>query len=192
MNIANKLTVLRLILAFIFMRVLLIPGFNYKILAFILFCIASLTDFFDGWLARKLNQITDLGKLLDPVADKVLVLAAFISFVEMQLIASWMVVVIIVRELLITGLRILAMTKGKVLEARMLGKHKTFSQMLTIFFILCALIVKEIGIARGFWNLRIDVAVGYGILVLMFVSLSLTVISGLSYLWHNRKIIKSL
>lgn len=151
-----------------------------------------MTDLFDGWLARRRNEITDLGKLLDPIADKVLVLAAFLSFVEMRLIWAWMVVIIIIRELLITGLRILAMTKGKVLEAGISGKHKTVSQMFTIFFILLVLIVKEIGVRQSFWTANIENITNYGIIVLMFITVALTVSSGFSYLWVNRKIIRSL
>ena len=192
MNISNKLTVSRLILAFVFMAFLFIPGLLFKIIAFLVFCFASLTDFFDGWLARKRNEITDLGKLLDPIADKVLVLAAFLSFVEMHLIWAWMVVIIIIRELLITGLRILAITKGKVLEAGAAGKHKTISQMLTIFFILIVLIVREIGVVQDFWTPKVENLVNCGIIILMFITIVLTVSSGFSYMWLNRKIIRSL
>ncbi|NQU19183.1 CDP-diacylglycerol--glycerol-3-phosphate 3-phosphatidyltransferase [bacterium] len=192
MNISNKLTVSRLILAFVFMAFLFIPGLLFKIIAFLVFCFASLTDFFDGWLARKRNEITDLGKLLDPIADKVLVLAAFLSFVEMHLIWAWMVVIIIIRELLITGLRILAITRGKVLEAGAAGKHKTVSQMLTIFFILIVLIVREIGVVQGFWTPKVENLVNCGIIILMFITIVLTVSSGFSYMWLNRKIIRSL
>ncbi|MFH1622117.1 MAG: CDP-diacylglycerol--glycerol-3-phosphate 3-phosphatidyltransferase [Candidatus Omnitrophota bacterium] len=192
MNISNKLTMSRLILAFVFMAFLFLPGLSSKIIAFVIFGIASLTDLFDGWLARRRNEITDLGKLLDPIADKVLVLAAFLSFVEMRLIWAWMVVIIIIRELLITGLRILAMTKGKVLEAGISGKHKTVSQMFTIFFILLVLIVKEIGVRQNFWTANIENITHCGIIVLMFITVVLTVSSGFSYLWVNRKIIRSL
>lgn len=192
MNIPNKLTMLRLLLAFVLMTFLFINGLLAKIIAFLIFCFASFTDFFDGWLARKRNEITDLGKLLDPIADKVLVLAAFLSFVEMNLIWAWMVIIIIIRELLITGLRILAITKGKVLGAEVAGKHKTVSQMLTIFFILIVLIAREIGLKKHFWTPQIENMVNYGIIILMLITVSLTVSSGFSYLWRNRQIIRSL
>lgn len=192
MNISNKLTVLRLLLAFVFMGFLFMPGLTFKVIALLVFGFASLTDLLDGWLARKRNEVTDLGKLLDPIADKVLVLAAFLSFVEMHLIWAWMVVIIIIRELLITGLRILAITRGKVLEAGLSGKHKTVSQMCTIFFILITLVVREVGIQQDFWTMRIENAVNYGIILLMFITVVLTVSSGFSYMWVNRKIIRSL
>lgn len=192
MNLANKLTITRIILAFVFMGFLLTPGFSYKVIAFVIFCFASSTDLFDGWLARRRNEVTDLGKLLDPIADKVLVLAAFLSFVEMNLIAAWMVVIIIIRELLITGLRIFATTKGRVLAAAASGKHKTVSQMVTIFFILIVLIAREIGVERGFWSANIENVANCSIMILMIITIGLTVSSGFSYLWYNRRIIRSL
>lgn len=192
MNIANRLTVSRLILAFVFMGLLALPGIVSKSGALLVFSLASLTDLFDGLVARKRNEITDLGKLLDPIADKVLVLAAFLSFVQMQLIEAWMVVLIIIRELLITGLRILAMTRGKVLEAAAFGKHKTVSQMVTIFFILSVIILREVGIEHGFWSLNIENITLYGILILMFITVALTISSGFWYLWSNRRIIRTL
>lgn len=192
MNLSNKLTVSRIVLAFVFMGFLLLPGLANKVIAFVIFCVASLTDLLDGWIARRRNEISDLGKLLDPVADKVLVLSAFMSFVEMNIIAAWMVVIIIVRELLITGLRIFAVKKGKVLEAGASGKHKTVSQMVTIIFILIVLIARELGAQKGFWTMRIDTAANISILFLMMVTIGLTVSSGFSYLWGNRHIIRSL
>jgi CDP-diacylglycerol--glycerol-3-phosphate 3-phosphatidyltransferase len=192
MNIANKLTMSRLVLAFVFMASLFVEGLVFKIIAFIVFSIASVTDLLDGWVARKRNEITDLGKLLDPIADKVLVLAAFLAFVELNLIWAWMVVIIIIREFLITGLRLLAVTRGIVLEAERAGKHKTVSQIVTIFFILIVLILKDVGARYNLWTASIENIVNYGIITLMFITLILTVSSGFSYLWRNRQIIRSL
>lgn len=192
MNLANKLTMSRLILAFVFMALLFVEGLMFKIIAFLVFSAASLTDLFDGWLARKRNEITDLGKLLDPIADKVLVVTAFLAFVEMNLIWGWMVVIIIIREFLITGLRFLAMNRGVVLEAERAGKHKTVSQIVTIFFILIVLILKDIGAKYSFWTASIENAANYGIIALMFITVTLTVTSGFSYLWKNRQIIRTL
>ena len=117
MNLPNKLTIIRIILSFVFMFLLFTQGLLAKVLALITFLIASITDFYDGYLARKYNLITDLGKLLDPIADKILVLSAFLAFVEMGIIPAWMVVIIILRELVITGVRIFAITDGKILAA---------------------------------------------------------------------------
>jgi len=192
MNISNKLTIFRLVLAFVFTGFLFLHGVTFKIIAFVMFSFACFTDFLDGWLARKRNEITDLGKILDPIADKVLVLSAFLAFVEMNLIWSWMVIVIIIRELLITGIRFFAMTKGKILEAGMSGKHKTVSQMVTIFVILLVLIAKEAGVSKGFWTANIESTVSMVILILMSITVALTVISGFSYIWANRKLIRTL
>lgn len=117
MNLPNKLTILRIVLSFVFMFFIFSQGLMAKTLALVIFTIASITDFLDGYIARKYNLITDLGKLLDPIADKILVLTAFLAFVHMRIVAVWMVVIIIFRELLITGMRVFLARKGKVLAA---------------------------------------------------------------------------
>jgi len=192
MNFSNKLTILRILLAFIFMTVISFSGIIAKVAAFLIFMLASFTDFLDGWLARKRKEVTDLGKILDPVADKVLVLSAFLSFVSMRLIYAWMAVVIIIRELLITALRLFALSKGIVIEATSSGKHKTVSQICTIFFILVALLIKEIGLKYGFWTGEFEQISRIVIMVFMTITIALTVSSGFIYLWTNRKIIRSL
>ena len=192
MNLSNKLTLSRLLLAFVFMTVLSVSGLIAKIVALVIFVLASFTDMLDGWFARKRGEVTDLGRILDPIADKVLVLAAFLSFVGMRIVYPWMVVVIIIRELLITGLRIFALTKGRIVEAAALGKHKTVSQMFTIFFILVSLIIKEIGPTHLFGRYRVQQITDMTTLLLMIITVGLTVSSGFLYLWSNRKIIKSL
>jgi CDP-diacylglycerol--glycerol-3-phosphate 3-phosphatidyltransferase len=164
-------------------------GILAKLLALIVFIIASLTDFYDGYFARKHNLITDFGKLMDPIADKLLVLGAFLAFVELRLVPAWMVVLIITRELFITGLRLLAITKDKVISAVSGGKHKTASQMLTIIFILIFVIFKEVAIHNSLWNSKMQFLLNLGILTLMSVTVILTLTSGISYLWKNRNLI---
>ncbi|MFH1458852.1 MAG: CDP-diacylglycerol--glycerol-3-phosphate 3-phosphatidyltransferase [Candidatus Omnitrophota bacterium] len=189
MNLPNRLTTLRIILSFVFMFLLFTPGVLAKILALIAFLIASITDFYDGYLARKHNLITDLGKLLDPIADKILVLSAFLVFVEMGIIPAWMVVIIILRELLITGVRIFAVTEGKILAASLAGKHKTVSQMVSIFIILTVIIIKEAGgKIFSFWSADVDFWVQKSIYLLMLLTVALTLISGISYFIKNRDI----
>ena len=117
MNLPNKLTILRIALAVVFVVLLFIPGLPAKIGALITFLAASLTDLLDGYLAKKNGQITDFGILMDPIADKILILSAFLAFVQMQLVEAWMVVIIIFREAVVTGLRVLALAKGKVIKA---------------------------------------------------------------------------
>jgi len=192
MNIANKLTVLRIILAFVFMPLLFCHGLWAKVLALAIFIFAALSDFFDGRIAQKRNMVTDFGKLMDPIADKVLVLAAFAVFVQMQLIEAWMFVLIIFREILITSLRLFALNKGKVLSAAKAGKHKTVSQMGVIFLILGFIVLKETMLTFFAWSPGWEQFFRQGIYFLMLVTVGLTLYSGLSYLWDNRKVIAKL
>lgn len=139
MNLPNKLTFLRLILAVPFIYFLQFSdegGFTYRAIAFVIFVIASLTDFFDGYLARKHNLITDFGKIMDPLADKVLVISALVIFVDLGYIPSWMSIVVIAREFLISGIRMLVAAKGEVIPAGKLGKYKTTSQMIVILIMM--------------------------------------------------------
>lgn len=187
MNLPNKLTVLRIALAFIFIPFLFINGLAAKIAAFAIFMIASFTDLLDGYLAKKNNQVTDFGRLMDPVADKILILSAFLAFVEMGLVPAWMVLVIIFREAAVTGLRLLALSKGRVISADSGGKHKTVSQVVVIGLILLLLIFREAGPRiMDFWSPRTEAIYRDAILVLMAITVVLTLISGISYLVKNR------
>lgn len=180
MNLPNKLTISRIFLTAAFVFFVLAKGLPAKILAFVIFSLASSTDVLDGYLAKRNNEITDFGKLMDPIADKILVLAAFLAFVEIGIIPSWMVVVIISREAAITGLRILALTKGKVIPADDGGKHKTISQVVAIFVILLFLIFKEGGAnITAYENL---------IYLVMLLTTALTLISGAAYLIKNKEV----
>ncbi|MFH0827733.1 MAG: CDP-diacylglycerol--glycerol-3-phosphate 3-phosphatidyltransferase [Candidatus Omnitrophota bacterium] len=192
MNIANKITISRIILTFVFMIFLSLSGLWPKIISLLVFTAAALSDFLDGMIAKKNNMITDFGKLMDPIADKVLVLAAFIAFVQMQIIDSWMVLIIISREILVTSLRLFALNKGKVLSAGRSGKHKTFSQMVLIFLILGFILFKEIRKAFYTWNPSWETSFLLGIDVIMWVVVVLTLYSGISYLWNNRKVITNI
>ena len=190
MNLPNKLTVLRIILSFVFIFFLTIfQGAFSKIIALLIFALASLTDFFDGFIARKKNLVTDFGKFIDPIADKILVLGAFLAFVQMQLVESWMVVLILSREIIITSLRLFAMRKGKIVAAGRGGKHKTISQMVSILIILMYLIFKEVMIKFFFWSETLQHFCSLGIYILMSITVILTLISGVSYIWRNRKIL---
>ena len=188
MNLANKLTVSRIILTFVFMAFLFCHGIWAKVAALVIFLIASLTDFYDGLIARRENQITNFGKLMDPIADKILILAAFMAFVEMQLVAAWMVLLIFSREIIITGLRLFAVSRGKVLAAEAAGKHKTVSQMVAIFSILLFIIFREIMQKYFSWPDHIGNYFYLGIWILMLITVSLTLISGISFLWRQRSL----
>jgi CDP-diacylglycerol--glycerol-3-phosphate 3-phosphatidyltransferase len=164
-------------------------GVIYKILAFTSFAIAAFTDFLDGYIAKKYGLISDFGKFMDPIADKILILAAFLGFVEMGLVPAWMVIVIIFREFIITGLRLMALRKDKVIEATLAGKHKTVSQMFAIFVILTFIIFREISRVLKYWTPTIQYYFEIGIFFLMFITVVLTLISGITFLTRNRRLI---
>jgi len=164
-------------------------GLWAKVVSLIIFIFAALSDFFDGRIAQRNNMVTDFGKLMDPIADKILVLAAFAAFVQMQLIEAWMFVIIVSREILITSLRLFALNKGKVLSATRVGKHKTLSQMSVILLILIFVVLKEVRLKFFDWNPAWEKLFRNGIYVLMLFIVGLTLYSGMSYLWENRKII---
>ena len=136
MNLPNKLTMLRILLIPVFMVVLYMnfPGANY--VALVIFAIASATDYLDGYIARHYNQVTDFGKFMDPLADKCLVTAAMLWFVEVGLMPAWALLIVIVREFAISGLRMNAATTGRVIAAGWSGKVKTFSTMICIMLML--------------------------------------------------------
>lgn len=192
MNLANRLTMSRILLTFVFMFFLFCQGLWAKAASLVIFILAALSDLFDGLIAQRWNMVTDFGRLMDPIADKILVLAAFAAFVQMQLIDAWMFVIIVSREILITSLRLFALNKGKVLSAARAGKHKTASQMVVIFAILGFILLKEIVLKYSTWNPAWEKIFRQGIFYLMVVTLGLTLYSGLSYLWENRKIIARL
>jgi len=160
-----------------------------KVLSLAIFTFAALSDFFDGRIAQRKNMVTDFGKLMDPIADKILVLAAFSAFVQMQLIEAWMFVMIISREIIITSLRLFALNKGKVLSAARAGKHKTASQMAVIFVLLGFIVLKETMLTFFTWNPAWEQLFRQGIYILMLITVGVTLYSGLFYLWENRKII---
>ena len=195
MNLPNKLTVSRFVLTAFFLCALFCPWqipFR-NTLALILFCVASFTDFLDGKIARSRNLITNFGILMDPLADKILTCSAFIAFVESShlnpnapvKVAAWMVVIIVARELAITGLRLLAASKNVVLAAERFGKHKTISQIVAVITVLLA-------DASAEWNPSLQhIFTGWLPLfgeIMLWLTLSLTAASGLIYLWRNREI----
>ena len=180
MKLANCLTLSRILLTFLFMVFFFKEGIVYRTLALLTFCVASATDFYDGEIARRKKEISDFGKLMDPIADKILVLSAFLAFVQLQLVPAWMVVLILARELLITGVRLLALSKGAVLSATRGGKHKTATQMMTVLWILLVLLVKEKNPSNPFLN--------NSIFFVMLFACWVTVSSGLLYLLRNRSL----
>lgn len=183
MNIPNALTVLRILLTFAFIVFLFISGVAAKSIALALFILASITDILDGYIAKRTCQITDFGKMMDPIADKILVLSAFTAFVEMNIIPAWMLIIIVAREVTVTGWRLSAARRGTVMAAEMSGKHKTVWQMSVIFVILLYIILNEGATAYfGFWTERSADLCHKVILFMMTVVVMLTLASGIGYL----------
>lgn len=194
MNLPNKLTVARLIITMIFVVVLSANFAHSKSLALALFVVASITDFLDGYIARKYDLVTKFGKLMDPLADKILMCAGFVLLTAQKpesLIPAWIVVTILAREFLVTGLRLLASSEGKVLAAEKLGKHKTTWQIITIIYFLVYLASAEPAfgwIAPAFetWLLGLEVAGE----ALLWITLILTVVSGIGYAAKNLDLLR--
>src|SRR5581483_10136540 len=149
MNVPNKLTLSRFALTIAFLAFMFSPVPMRETLALVLFSIASLTDYFDGKIARSRNLITNFGILMDPLADKILVCSAFIAAVDRGWMPAWMVVIVVARELAITGLRLLAASKNVVLAAEGYGKHKTISQIVAIISVLVLASYKQWGAFGG-------------------------------------------
>ncbi len=178
MNWPNRLTVARLVAAAVFVTAISVNIRGTYVVAFIVFLAAAFTDFLDGYLARRYNLITDFGKLMDPLADKVLMAAGFICLIPHGLIPAWVVVTILAREFLVTGLRTLAASKGIVLAAERLGKWKTILQVLTIVWLL--------GLLAFFPQSTSSSPLSMIGVLLVYTTLALTAISGLNYAVRNR------
>jgi CDP-diacylglycerol--glycerol-3-phosphate 3-phosphatidyltransferase len=193
MNLPNKLTVSRFALTALFLWALFSHLRYNDTLALIFFCVASFTDYLDGSISRRRNLVTNFGILMDPLADKVLVCSAFIAFVESThlnpgapvKVAAWMVIIIVARELAITGMRLLAASKKIVLAADNLGKLKTVFQIVTII----ALLITD---AADEWSPSLQNIfqpwVARFAEIALWVTVALTAISGVIYLWRNREI----
>ena len=163
--------------------------YHYTV-ALVLFVAASLTDLFDGIIARRRNLLTDFGKLMDPLADKVLICSAFIAFIELDWMPAWMVILIVARELAITGLRLLAASKNIVLAAERQGKNKTISQITAIIALLVTHSHADWGIVGQLFAFEIaDQAWAWWVAeASKWVAVALTALSGFLYLWKNRDV----
>ncbi|XMB66163.1 CDP-diacylglycerol--glycerol-3-phosphate 3-phosphatidyltransferase [Mycoplasmatota bacterium zrk1] len=178
MTLPNKLTLLRILLiplivivyyAFTFEQEILRVNLKYFIIV-IIFTIASITDFLDGYIARKYNLVTTFGKFIDPLADKLLVMSTLVILADARLIYGWLVITILSREFIVSGIRLVAVSEGKVIAASKLGKYKTAVTMIAI--ILC--FISPLYVVGNY---------------LMYLALILTIVSGLDYIVKNKKII---
>lgn len=180
MNTPNKLTVLRMILVpiFIFFFLCWQITFNY-LWATLFFAAAAITDCIDGHIARKRNLVTDFGKFLDPLADKILIISAIICFISLELTGPVMVIIILARDFLVTSLRLVASEKGTVIAANRWGKAKTISQMV-------AVVVTLVLLASSDFTVISHTEIRVVSQILLWISTALAVISGAIYLWQNR------
>ena len=175
MNLPNKLTLLRVLMIPFFVVALLMENGNnqtYSIIAFIIFVLASITDALDGYIARKYKLITNFGKLMDPLADKILVSSALIILIELGNISSWIVSIVIAREFIISGIRLIATEKNIIIAASPLGKLKTVSQMLSVILMLLSIKAISLITDLSIWLMCI-----------------LSVISLLDYIIKNKKVL---
>lgn len=187
MNLPNKLTMLRIILVPVFL-ILLLHFDNLIWLAGIVFVVASLTDLADGKIARKYNLVTNFGKFADPLADKLLVCAALIALCTLgklgtPALGAWATFIIIAREFMVTGIRLVAAAEGKVIAAGMSGKIKTTVQMITVVYILFADLIIKIGLSESISDILTVVLVG--------ASVFMTVYSGCEYLIQNKNLLNT-
>ena len=205
MNLPNKLSLMRIILVpvtVLFMLPINLFGWqpegwnnfinnNGMIVAAIVFIAASLTDMADGKIARKYNLITDLGKFLDALADKILVISVMIAFVELRRISAWLLIIVVLREFAVSGLRMIAAANNDVIAARMVGKVKTATQMVAISYLMFEpLLLKIFGFGfTGYANLQTNVITIIGD-VLLGISMVLVAYSGVDYLIKGKKYLK--
>ena len=188
MNWANRITLSRLALTVLFV-VSLNSSWHYaRTTALVIFLIAGLTDFIDGEIARRYGIITNFGKLMDPLVDKIMLAAAFISLVPLKAVPAWAATTVVARDFLITGLRLMASAKGRILPAESLGKQKTSWQVITVLFFLGLFSASELRFANeeSVWWLRAWNQAGP---ILVWITVALTLYSGLAYAWRHRELI---
>jgi CDP-diacylglycerol--glycerol-3-phosphate 3-phosphatidyltransferase len=191
-NLPNKLTVSRFLLTVAFLAVMFSKVRFHETMALVLFCAAGVSDFLDGLIARRQNLITNFGILMDPLADKIMVCSAFIAFVGLNWLPAWMAVLVVARELAITGLRLLAASKSVVLAAEGFGKHKTITQITAIIAIFIWHITDQnqwgaVGQAIFGWHLFDQRPwVWWFSEGVKWLAVILTFVSGGLYLWKNR------
>lgn len=192
MNLANRLTIIRIIIAPVFIILLLADGVGTKYSALLLFIIASLTDLYDGRIARARGVVTSFGKFMDPFADKIIVLGALICFVALREVWALLVIIILAREFMITGLRFQAASQGIVIPAGRWGKHKTVTQMIAVSATLVVITVKS-----TFTSLSIDapsflsLILKYTPNVLVGLAVVMTIVSGVLYIKKHKEVLQN-
>jgi len=183
-NLPNKLTLVRVALIPIFVVLASFETVYTQLAAAIVFAAACITDYLDGNIARKRHLVTNFGKFADPIADKLLVMSAYIVFVKQNRMFAWVCIIFLAREFTITGFRLVAATAGKVLAAGKLGKIKTTTQMISVFMIMLFMPINKEALLG---ETGIIIAQ-----VMTFIALFMTVWSGVDYIWKNRDLIKDM
>lgn len=176
MNLANKLTLSRVLMIPLFVFFLLKGTDTYLYIAGVIFIIASLTDLLDGYVARSRNLVTKFGKFMDPLADKLLVMSAFVCFVELKMVPSWIVIIILAREFIVSIFRAVAASEGVVIAAGKLGKYKTTTQMITIILLCFG------NFPFGNFNIPMDQ-------IFLYICAVLTLASGVDYILQNKQVL---
>ncbi len=191
MNLPNKLTVMRMILVPFVVAALLYPFPHHYLVALLLFAAASYTDHLDGKIARRDNLVTDFGKFMDPLADKVMVLSAMVCLVSLGFADVWIVVLMLAREFMVTSIRLVAVDKGRVIAANIWGKVKTVTQIIAILGVLLLQYLLELE-SLELLPLPVGCAVIFGMTgdILLAVAAFFTVVSGLVYLRQNWDVIR--
>ncbi|EKQ53936.1 MULTISPECIES: CDP-diacylglycerol--glycerol-3-phosphate 3-phosphatidyltransferase [unclassified Clostridium] len=190
MNLANKLTLIRIFLVPVFLVFIAVKNIPYgSFIATFIFILASLTDKLDGYIARSRNQITNFGKLMDPLADKLLVTAALISLVELHVVPSWAAVVIIAREFAVSGLRSIAAAQGRVIAASWWGKIKTVIQIIAIISLLLKVNIRDAKILKIFVidNYYLQEFFKVFPTIMLMIAVIVTLISGYDYFKKNKE-----
>ncbi len=193
LNLPNELTLLRILLTPVFVAFLLSDSTLLLQLSLAVFIVAALTDWYDGWIARRMGNISRWGKFLDPLADKVLSSAALLSSVALGLVDAWMVWIVIVRDFLITGLRIFAEYKDKPVITSRGAQAKTFGQFVVIYYILILYVARTVPALSERFGPTIETLMHPQVLfgMMLLVTLS-TVGTGVAYLFDNRKVLREL
>ena len=190
MNLANKLTLIRIFLVPVFLLFIATKDIPYgSFIATFIFILASLTDKLDGYVARSRNQITNFGKFMDPLADKLLVTAALISLVELQVVPGWAAVVIIAREFAVSGLRSIAAAQGRVIAASWWGKIKTVIQIIAIILLLLKVNIHDAKLLKIFTidNHYLKEFFKYAPTAMLMVAVIVTLLSGYDYFKKNKE-----
>ncbi|MBQ3393943.1 MAG: CDP-diacylglycerol--glycerol-3-phosphate 3-phosphatidyltransferase [Oscillospiraceae bacterium] len=190
MNLPNKLTVLRVLLVPVFMVLMYVDSKYSYLAALIVFCVASFTDFLDGNIARKYNMVTDFGKFMDPLADKMLTTTAIIYLVKFGFCHEIVLIIVLIREFRVSGIRMIAAAApggGKVIAAGLMGKAKTVFQMISIILAFSGLALRDLGVISQISLGSVNIVVN----VMMWIMAALTVVSGMQYILPNIDLIRN-